>query len=173
MVAVATFQMRLRVFHRRVQASFFIFMLFDPRLSQDEKPHQSFEFVLRSRFKIEFAVFARRIEERVFHLRADMFVEMFLEKIVDRVSVVFTIARDRFRVEVMLEELVPRIFLDDAYPVGAKDDLEAIGAEADGRRQMRNMAADEADPIDQRTAGPVFDPGYDSMTVELELDLRV
>jgi hypothetical protein len=165
--------MRLGVFHRRVQANFFIFSLFDPRLSQDEKSHHSFEFVSRSPFKIEFAVFARRIEERVFHLRADMFVEMFLEKIVDRVSVVLTVALDLFQIQLVLEEFVPRFFLDDADPVGAEDGFEAIGAEADGRRQVRDIAIDEADPIDQRDAGAVFDPGDDSMTVELELDLRV
>jgi hypothetical protein len=42
-------------------------------LSQDEELHQPFEFSLRPRFKIEFTVFTRGIEERVFHLRADMF----------------------------------------------------------------------------------------------------
>jgi hypothetical protein len=49
----------------------------------------------------------------------------------------------------VLEEFVPRIFFDNADPVGAEDDLEAIGAEADGRRQMMDIAADEANPFDQ------------------------
>src|SRR5262245_562370 len=129
--------MWLSILYRRVQANLFVFVRFDVRLSQNEKLHQPFEFFLRSRFKIEFTVFARRVEERVVHLRADMFVKMTLEKIVDRVSVVLAVTPDLFRVEIVLEEFVPRIFLDDADPVGAEDDLEAIGAEADGRRQVR------------------------------------
>jgi hypothetical protein len=71
----------------------------------------------------------------------------------------------------VLEEFVPRIFLDDADPVSAEDGFEAIGAEADGRRQVRDMAADETDPIDQRAAGTVFNPGDDSMIDEIELDV--
>jgi hypothetical protein len=102
-----------------------------------------------------------------------MFVEMALEKIVYRVSVVLTVTPDILQVELVLEEFVPRIFLDDADPVGAEDDLEAIGAEADGRRQVRDIAIDEADPIDQRAASAVFDPGDDSMTVKFERPLNL
>jgi hypothetical protein len=98
---------------------------------------------------------------------------MVSKELVDRVLVVLTIAPDLFQIQFVLEEFVPRILLDNADPVAPEDDLEAIGAEADRRRQVMDIAVDEADQIDQRAAGDVFDPGGDPMTVKFELDFRV
>ena|SRR5215475_11377730 len=63
--------------------------------------------------------------------------------------VALTVAGDLFRIKVVLKEFVPRVFFDDADPVGAEDDVEALGTKVDGSRQMRDLAADEADPLDQ------------------------
>src|SRR5262249_33719890 len=135
--------------------------------------HKPFEFDPRSRFKIEFAALARRVEERVFHLLTDFFVEMISKELVDRVFVALTVAPDLFQVEVMSEELVKRVLLDDTDPVSAEDDLGALEAEAYGRRQMSDLVVDEADPFEQCAADIAFDPGDDPMICQPKPDVRI
>jgi hypothetical protein len=68
---------------------------------------------------------------------------------------------------------VRTLFFDDADPVGPEDNLEAFGAEADRGPQVRDIATDKTDMIDQRADGAVFDTGDDSITIEFELDIRM
>jgi hypothetical protein len=75
--------------------------------------------------KVEILAVAVRIKERVIHLLTDLFEEMVVQEITDRLYVVLAFLSDILQIERVLKEFIPGLIFDDPDPVGAIDDASA------------------------------------------------
>jgi len=143
-VRVLVFKAGITAFYSGEETDLGVSVFIDARLGEDEQPHQAIEFVPRSYFKVEFAPFIRGIEEGVFHKPVDPAAEVITQPVTDRFVVAPAFPSDLLQVEIVLEEFIPRAFLDDAHVVGAEDYANAVEAVDAGNGQMRDPVADEA-----------------------------